>query len=146
MNCSPSGSSVHRIFLARILEWVVIPLPGDLPDPGIELTLPASPALAGRFFTSEPPEKPQGEWRPLPYYSLEKPGGCVLSSCNLEIYMVPSPSVWVVWPVSASASKSGYQILLFSWKRTRDYSWVTPAPHPSSNGSQVTSPPHLSHV
>ena len=31
------------------------PSPGDLPNPGIK---PASPALAGRFFTSEPPEKP----------------------------------------------------------------------------------------
>ena len=29
------------------------PPPGDLPNPGIE---PASPALAGRFFTTEPPE------------------------------------------------------------------------------------------
>ena len=28
------------------------PPPGDLPDPGIE---PASPALAGGFFTTEPP-------------------------------------------------------------------------------------------
>ena len=24
MNCSPSGSSVHGIFQARILEWVAI--------------------------------------------------------------------------------------------------------------------------
>ena len=31
------------------------PSPGDLPDPGIE---PASPALAGRFFTTQPPGKP----------------------------------------------------------------------------------------
>ena len=31
------------------------PSPGDLPDPGIK---PVSPALAGRFFTTEPPEKP----------------------------------------------------------------------------------------
>ena len=31
------------------------PPPGDLPDPGIQ---PASPALAGRFFTTEPPGKP----------------------------------------------------------------------------------------
>ena len=31
------------------------PSPGDLPDPGIK---PASPALAGRFFITEPPEKP----------------------------------------------------------------------------------------
>ena len=31
------------------------PSPGHLPDPGIE---PASPALAGGFFTTEPPGKP----------------------------------------------------------------------------------------
>ena len=31
------------------------PSPGDLPNPGIETT---SPALAGRFFTTEPPGKP----------------------------------------------------------------------------------------
>jgi len=31
------------------------PPPGDLRDPGIK---PASPALAGRFFTTEPPGKP----------------------------------------------------------------------------------------
>ena len=31
------------------------PSPGDLPDPGIE---PTSSALAGRFFVTEPPEKP----------------------------------------------------------------------------------------
>ena len=33
---SPSGSSVHGISKARILEWVPIPSPGDLPDPEIE--------------------------------------------------------------------------------------------------------------
>ena len=32
------------------------PSPGDLPDPGIE---PVSPALAGWFFTTEPPGKPK---------------------------------------------------------------------------------------
>ena len=31
------------------------PTPGDLPDQEIN---PASPALAGGFFTAEPPEKP----------------------------------------------------------------------------------------
>ena len=34
------------------------PSPGDLPSPGNE---PESPALAGRFFTTEPPRKP-GTW------------------------------------------------------------------------------------
>ena len=35
-----------------------VPTPGDLPDPGIKCLSLASPALAGRFFTTEPPEKP----------------------------------------------------------------------------------------
>ena len=37
--------------------WSGLPFPpsGDLPEPGIE---PESPALAGRFFTTEPPGKP----------------------------------------------------------------------------------------
>ena len=48
---SPPGSSVHEISQARILEWIAISFPGDLPNPGIK---PASPALAGRFFTTEP--------------------------------------------------------------------------------------------
>ena len=56
MDCSPPGSSVHGISQARILKWVVIFSPQDLPNPGTE---PASPTLAGRFFTTGPPEKPQ---------------------------------------------------------------------------------------
>ena len=36
----------------RILEWVAIPPPGDLPGPGIKSTPPTSPALAGGFFTA----------------------------------------------------------------------------------------------
>ena len=34
------------------------PSPGYLPDPGVEPVSPASPALAGGFFTTEPPGKP----------------------------------------------------------------------------------------
>ena len=34
------------------------PSPGDLPDAGIEPTSSESPALAGGFFTTEPPGKP----------------------------------------------------------------------------------------
>ena len=75
MDCSLPCSSIHGIFQARVLEW-------DLPNPGIEPGSPAlqidallwvaisssrtsldagtklkSPALAGRFFTTEPPGK-----------------------------------------------------------------------------------------
>ena len=38
---------------------VPFPIPGDLPDPGIKPMSPASPALAGRFFATEPPGKPK---------------------------------------------------------------------------------------
>ena len=40
--------------------WSALPCPppGDLPDPGMEPVSPASPALAGGFFTPEPPRKP----------------------------------------------------------------------------------------
>ena len=58
-DCSLPGSSVHRILQARILEWLLFPSPGDLPNPGLE---PTSPALAGRFFTTEPPEKSLPSW------------------------------------------------------------------------------------
>ena len=36
MDCSLPGSSVHGIFQARILEWVAISSPRNLPDAGIE--------------------------------------------------------------------------------------------------------------
>ena len=49
---SPPGSSVHGILQARILEWVAIPSPGDLPDSEIE---PRSPALQADSLPSEPP-------------------------------------------------------------------------------------------
>ena len=55
MDCSLSGSSVHGIFQARVLEWIANPSPGDLPDPGIE---PGSPTLQADALLSEPPGKP----------------------------------------------------------------------------------------
>ena len=50
MDNSLPGSSVHGILQAE--NWTVVPFPSprDLTDPGIE---PASPALAGRVFTSD---------------------------------------------------------------------------------------------
>ena len=57
MGYSLQGSSVHGIFQTRILEWLPFPSPGDLPNPGIEPVYPASPALAGKFFATEPPNR-----------------------------------------------------------------------------------------
>ena len=37
---------------------LLFPSPADLPNPGIEPVSPAPPALAGGFFTIQPPGKP----------------------------------------------------------------------------------------
>ena len=55
MDRSLSGSFVHGIFQARVLEWIAIS-PGDLPDPGIESR---SPALQADALSSEPPGNPK---------------------------------------------------------------------------------------
>jgi len=41
------------ILQARILEWLPLPSPGDLPNPGIK-----PPALPGAFFSTTPLGKP----------------------------------------------------------------------------------------
>ena len=56
---------VHQVLLSmgfpRQEYWNGLPYPppGDLPNPGIKPELPVSPALSGRFFTAEPPGKPE---------------------------------------------------------------------------------------
>ena len=55
MDCGLANSSVHGILQARRLEWIAISSPGQLPDSGIE---PASLALAGKVFTTEPSGEP----------------------------------------------------------------------------------------
>ena len=54
MDSSSPGSSVHGISQARIQDGLSFPSLGDLPHPRIKSM---SPALAGRFFTTEPPGK-----------------------------------------------------------------------------------------
>ena len=48
------------LVFSRQEYWSGLPFssPGDHPDSGIKPASPASPALAGRFFTTETPEKP----------------------------------------------------------------------------------------
>ena len=57
MDCSPPGSSVHRISQARILEWVASPPPGDLPNLEVE---PVSSALQVNSLPTEPPRTAHG--------------------------------------------------------------------------------------
>ena len=56
MDCSPPGSSLSMEF-SRQEYWSRLPFssPGHLPNPEIEPASLMSPALAVRFFTTEPP-------------------------------------------------------------------------------------------
>ena len=56
MDCSPSGSSVHGILLARTLEWVAIPFSRGSSHPGIK---PGSPSWQADSLLSEQPGKPR---------------------------------------------------------------------------------------
>ena len=51
--CGPPDSSVRGFSQQEYWSGLPFLSPGHLPDPGIE---PAPPALAGRFFTTEPPD------------------------------------------------------------------------------------------
>ena len=103
MDCSPLGSSVHGILQARILEWVAISFsrgsswPRDRPR--IEPTSPVSPALVGRFFTTEPPRNGR-KWHLRPN----------------RVLVTPQPYQWC-W--SPFFYKSDLQILCINQRRER---------------------------
>ena len=48
----PSGSPIHEILQARILEWVAMTFSRGSSQPGMEPSSLKSPALAGRFLTT----------------------------------------------------------------------------------------------
>ena len=48
---------LSKAFPRQYCNGLQFPPPGDLPNPGIEPKSPVSPALVGRFFTTEPPGK-----------------------------------------------------------------------------------------
>ena len=78
MVCSPPGSSVRGIFQARMREWVAIPFSRDLLDPVIETASLGSSALAGRYFTTAPPTKPQRRCGTYILWNMGFPGGAVV--------------------------------------------------------------------
>ena len=96
MVCSLSGSSIHWIFQARILEWVAISYSKHLHDPGIEPTSLISPALAGRFFTTST----AWEAQTYPHVKLKTVGNpteylvrtCISALGYSIIYFIPTYS------------------------------------------------------
>ena len=75
--CDPMGCSMPGFSLRGI--GYPFPSPGDLPNLGIE---PASPALAGRFFTTEPPGKPEISLVHLKLFLLQH---CLQQGLSVEV-------------------------------------------------------------
>ena len=69
MDRSSPGYSVRGIPKQEYWSGWPFPSPGDLLNPGIK---PASPALPGRFFTTEPPGKPHSYTIPITKYLKRK--------------------------------------------------------------------------
>ena len=57
IDCNPPGSSVHRIFQARILEWIAISSFRGSFWPRDQTWFSCVSCMAGRFFTTELPGK-----------------------------------------------------------------------------------------
>ena len=84
VDCSPPGSSVHGIPLARILELVAMPSSRGSSQPRNSNHVSCGCCTASRFFIAEPSGKPQTPW----YFSLKNSHfqnlGNSSSSCSLE--------------------------------------------------------------
>ena len=79
---------------------LLCPPPGNLPDPGIESE---SPALAGRFFTTEPPGKPKV------YFYIPQ---------NLPILSVQFNDFWYIYRVVQPLLQSNFRTFPSSPKGT----------------------------
>ena len=64
--------------------------PEDLPNLGIKSTTPASPALAGGFFITVPPEKPTERY--IYFYICHS---ILYSSQDVETTYMPSTGEWI---------------------------------------------------
>ena len=101
------------------------PSPGDLPDPGRE---PVSPALAGRFFTTESPRKP---WYILANTKFLPLNDNLLESTDFKAYYYQYSDITVGWKLINLRPLTGlwcsilvkefivffsYSFILFGWK------------------------------
>jgi len=109
---SPTGSSVHGILQARILEGVAMPSSRGSPNPGIELGSLTSPTMAGRFFTS------RTTWEATQITNRH------MRRCSV----LPEPFLGSVWVTSQGCHKKpgGSRAVLsahsdFPWRQTSEH-------------------------
>ena len=84
MDCSPPGSSVHRILQARIPERVAFPSPGDLSDPALQEMEPVDPSSPLRILLNTASAAPLGDW---PWHRVLSLISLVLRKLSALMYM-----------------------------------------------------------
>ena len=91
--CSTPGFSVHGIFFSGKNTGVRCHsfLPGHLPNPGIEA---ASPALAGRFFTTEMSTSTSSQTGHLDFKAILQ---YIVHTCVLTIHVFKNTEQWASW-------------------------------------------------
>ena len=86
MDCSPTGSSVHEISQAKILEWIAISFfRGNLWTRNEPLTY----ALVGRFFITETPGKPYLKFLASLHFRLKSSFLAKRTSCQGKRIGIP---------------------------------------------------------
>ena len=58
IDCSLPGSSVHKIFQTKLLEWVTVPSCRGSFQPKDQTHVSRTSFIVGSFFTAKPPGKP----------------------------------------------------------------------------------------
>ena len=101
MDCSPQGPSVHGILQARIMAWIAMLSSRGLSQPRDRTSISSVSCIAGGFFTTEPPGKPQ-------LYA------CLFTSAEGQIlYLV---SICIPYSTQRCTSPECSQFLSDAWK------------------------------
>ena len=117
----PPGSAVHGILQARILEWVAMTSSRGFSWPRDGTHVSCGSCIAGRFFTTEPPGKPQRpklkhnslvckqsglEWS-LWYERFRQPLACCCASPREDIHVHVQDAFYHVCIPSSGKEKRG---------------------------------------
>ena len=101
LGCRLPGSSVHGIFQARIMEWVVISSSGDLFNSRIKPGSPDSPPLQADSLATEPSGKHKCIYYFNFFYLSIHPSIYLCIYLSHKYMLIPSIPTWH-WKVYAS--------------------------------------------
>ena len=117
MDCSPWASSVHGILQARILEWVAISYSRGPSQPRDPTQVSCVSRIAGGFFTTEPPGKPQHMWQAALILSLETEAPFCVQGPERNSVTFFCVKLHSLWPY-------GFLHVITICITTRVYTWV----------------------